>query len=90
LTTGAHKKPPEHVPNHAGDLSRETGHLRAAVAKRRGRPPAAPIFFYRGGFKRKWTKTYFPEFKAHLKTRFVDIGGLVRCSFYNKMRALAR
>jgi hypothetical protein len=29
------------VPNHAGDLSRATGHLRAAVAKRRGRPPAA-------------------------------------------------
>jgi hypothetical protein len=34
----------EHVPNHAGDLLRATDHLRAAVAKRRGRPPAAPIF----------------------------------------------
>jgi hypothetical protein len=34
-------KPSRHVPNHAGDLSRATGHLRAAVAKRRGRPPAA-------------------------------------------------
>ena len=32
------------MPNHAGNLSRVTGHLRAAVAKRRGRPPAAPIF----------------------------------------------
>jgi hypothetical protein len=31
------------VPNHAGDLSRATGHLRAAVAKQRGRPPAAPF-----------------------------------------------
>jgi hypothetical protein len=30
--------------NHAGDLPRATGHLRAAVAKRRGRLPAAPIF----------------------------------------------
>ena len=36
-------KPSGHVPNHAGDLSRATGHLRAAVAKRRGRPPAAPF-----------------------------------------------
>jgi hypothetical protein len=36
--------PSEHVPNHAGDLSRATGHLRAAVAKWRGRPPAAPFF----------------------------------------------
>ena len=38
---GAHLKPSGHVPNHAGDLSRATGHLRAAVAKRLGRPPAA-------------------------------------------------
>jgi hypothetical protein len=37
------------VPNHAGDLSRATGHLRAAVAKRRGRPPAAPFLLQGGG-----------------------------------------
>ena len=37
-------KPSGHVQNHAGDLSRATGHLRAAVAKRRGRPPAAPFW----------------------------------------------
>ena len=42
--TGAHKEPSEYAPNHAGDLSRATGHLRAAVVKRRGRPPAVPIF----------------------------------------------
>jgi len=41
-------KPSGHVPNHAGDLSRATGHLRAAVAKRRGRPPAAPFLLHRG------------------------------------------
>jgi hypothetical protein len=39
-------KPSGHVPNHAGDLSRATGHLRAAVAKRRGRPPAAPFLLF--------------------------------------------
>ena len=45
-------KPSGHVPNHAGDLSRATGHLRAAVAKRRGRPPAAP-FLLQGGLPRR-------------------------------------
>ena len=39
-------KPSGHVPNHAGDLSRAKGHLRAAVAKRRGRPPAAPFLLH--------------------------------------------
>ena len=38
--TGAHKKPSEHVSTHAGDLSRATGHLRAAEAMRRGGPLA--------------------------------------------------
>jgi hypothetical protein len=47
--TGAHTKPSEHVPGHVGDLLRVTGHLRAAVVKRRARPPAAPVFVTPGG-----------------------------------------
>jgi hypothetical protein len=61
-------KPSGHLPNHAGDLSRATGHLRAAVAKRRGRPPAAS-FLLQGFFnalESNLTEDYNLDFDVEL------------------------